>query len=224
MLTGGVQAIIGLVDVERSRSSGLAAEGPGTRVYIAASRFANGDAAIPAVSDGASRPSAPGVDVRQGALALMQFSTLVGNELYGVAVSDGARLHFRYGTIENTLELARSHPLHDIADANLLGDHAAAIELTSFTIQNSLVGLIMNASPASAAIGSLRNHEIGIFLNPDPPEPEAFNEAFHCLTDRVSFHNNRRNVDGLFLPIPDDGSGDPPVCVRVPFDCSWCDL
>ena len=146
MLTGGVQAIIGLVDVERSRSSGLAAEGPATRVYVAASRFANGAAALPAISDNTSHPRAPGVDIRQGALALMQFTTLFGNELYGLAVSDAARLHFRYGTIENTRELPRSHPLRNLADANLLGRQAAAIELTSFTIQNSLAGLILNAS------------------------------------------------------------------------------
>lgn len=222
MLSGGVQAIIGLVNVERSRASGLAAQGPATRVYIAASRFADGDVALPADPGDTSRPPASGVDLRQGALALMQFSALTGNELHGLAVSDGARLHFRYGTIENTRELPRSHSLHRIADANLLGDHAAAIELTSFTIQNSLAGLIMNASPASATIGRLRNHEIGIYLNPDPPDPDVFNEAFLCLTDRVSFVNIRRNVDGPFLPIPGDGGGDPPVCVRVPFDCSWC--
>ena len=223
MLTGGVQAIIGLVDVERSHSSGLAAEGPGTRVYIAASRFANGDAALPVISDGASRPAAPGVDIRQGALALMQFTTIVGNELYGLAVADGAQMHFRYGTIENTLILPRRHPLGSLADANVLGRQAAAIELTSFTIQNSLAGLILKASPASASIGSLRNHEIGIFLDTDPLESEAVNEAFQCLTDRVTFRNISRNVDGPILPIPDDGGGDPPVCVRVPFDCDWCD-
>jgi hypothetical protein len=223
MLTGGVQAVIGLVDVEQSHSSGLVVEGPATRAYVAASRFAKGAIALPAVVDDASRPPASGVDIRQGALALMQFNTLAGNELYGLAVSDGARLHFRYGIVENTRDLPPSHPLHRSAASNVRGDRAAAIELTSFTSQNSLVGLFMNASPASASIGRLSNHEIGMYLNPDPPEPAAFTDAFRCLTDRVTFHNIRRNVDGMFVPIPGDGSEDPPVCVRVPFDCAWCD-
>ena len=61
-----------------------------------------------------------------------------------------------------------------------------------------------------------------MFLNPDPLTSEAVTEAFRCLTDRVTLRNNRRNLDGPILPIPDDGSGDPPVCVQVPFDCSWC--
>jgi hypothetical protein len=223
MLSGGVQAVIGLVDVERSHSSGLVVEGPDTRVYVAASRFANGDTALSTYGDDDSRPPASGVDIRQGALALMQFNTITGNELTGLAVSDGARLHFRYGAIDDTRDLPRSHPLHRSAASNVRGDDAAAIELTSFTSQDSLVGLLMNASPASASIGRLSNHEIGIYLNPDPPESEVFNNAFRCLIDRVTFHNIRRNVDGTFLPIPGDGSEDPPVCVRVPFDCSWCD-
>ncbi len=224
MLTDGVQAIIGLVDVERSRSSGLAAAGPATRVYVAASRFANGAVALPATAQDVSRPPAAGVDVREGALALVQFTTLTGNELYGLAVTDGGQLHFRYGSVENTRELPRSHPLGDFVAANLFGSAAAAIELTSFTIQNGLVGLFLDASPATATIGQLRNHEVGIFLDPDPPEPEEFNKAFHCVTNRVSLINNRRNVAGLFLPVPGDGNGDPPVCVGVPFACTWCDL
>ena len=84
--------------------------------------------------------------------------------------------------------------------------------------------MLLSESPAKAAIGSIRNHEIGIFLNTDPPETEAVNEAFQCVSDRVTLRNNRRNVDGPILPLPDDDVSDPPVCVEVPFDCDWCDL
>lgn len=110
-LTGGVQAVLGLVTVDGNDSGGLFAEGAQTRVYAAAV----------AITDTSINPyfihqissldfAGAAVTAQQGALVLMEFCTISGNQWTGLGIHGGAQAHFRYGTITRTSAVPCTDP------------------------------------------------------------------------------------------------------------------
>lgn len=226
-LVDGAKGVLGLVGIE-GNASGILAEGVGTSLYAAGVLIA-GNRVTPFAEEipEGEAPQAPGVEVRGGALLLMQFGVVRDNDLYGIVIQDGSRAHVRYTTVEGTRSLPSSHPYGRFADANIVA-RRSTIELDSFRATRSLVGLILRDALGYGARGEISHHEIGLGLSFSAlPTSDEVTTLVRCITDRTRMLYNRRNVDSTILPLPpaDPPEGEPPpapVCARVPFDCTWC--
>lgn len=226
-LTGGAKAVLGLVGLEENGGGALLASGEETGVYAAGLLVARNQVTPYAepLPEGET-PQAPGVDIRDGALLLMQFSVLRDNDLFGLVLREGARAHVQFTTIERTRSLPNEHPYERHVDSNVtvIGSR---IELSSFTLSHSLVGLMLRDSLGAGSRGEISHNTIGLGIFWSGPPLDDISNLVRCLTDRTAFAHNERNVDSTFLPVPpaDDPIGDPPPppsCARVPFDCTWC--
>lgn len=226
-LTGGAKAVLGLVALEENRGGGLLAMGTETEVYAGAVVVARNEITphLEPLPPG-DVPQAPGIDVRDGALLLMQFGVVRENQLYGLMVREGSRAHIRFTRVERTMSLPEFHPYHWAADSNVVVVRSR-IELASVTLSRALVGLLMLDSLGAGTRGEISHHEIGLAVSwSGPPIDETYN-LVRCLTDRTPFINNVRNIDASTLPLPPPdlpGEEPPPAppCARVPFDCTWC--
>lgn len=228
-LTGGTKAVLGLVGIEENAAGGILAEGEETGVYAAGVLIERNEVTpFAEVLEEGALPQGPGIDVRDGALLLMQFSVVRDNDLYGLLLRNGARAHVRYSKIERTRRLPSTHAYEWLADANVLVDDGSAIELDSYLVAHSLAGIILRNSLGSGSRGEISHHAIGIgLLFSSLPTGEEVSNLVTCMTDRTRMLHNDRNVDSTILPLPptDPPGGEPPpppVCERVAFDCAWC--
>jgi hypothetical protein len=221
-LTGGVQGSLGLVELSDHATSALVASGSETRVYatsIAVSRtgvnpfFADEASALGEV------PAA--VEARDGALLLMEFSSITRSALVGLRVRDGSRAHFRYGQVART-----RNP--DVTTANGVAmSDGSVFELTAFTLTRSAVtGLRVDSAFATATHGEVSWHSIGVLIHgmPAPGDPQyTLESAVSCLNADVEYAHNEVDLDaGFNLPLPCEGPDCLRPCRTVPFDCQWC--
>ena len=204
----------------------MVASGSQTRVY-ATSVSVTGTGVNPSFRGEASWlddvPAA--VEVRDGALLLMEFSTLSRNELAGLRVRDGSRAHFRYGLVQRTEDV----PDHaNLATGNVIAiSDGTILELSHFTLtRGALAGLMISGAFATASDGEVSWHPIGAVIQGMPPvvDPDyRLESAVACLEDDVDFSENDRPLDSDAIPVPCLGPDCPvPVCRRVPFVCPWC--
>jgi hypothetical protein len=226
-VTGGAKAVLGLVGIEENGGGGLLASGEETGVYAAGILVAR-NRVTPYVEPLSKDeiPQAPGIDIRNGALLLMQFSVLRDNDLYGLTLRDGARAHVRFTTVDRTRSLSERHPYAELADSNVAVINSG-IELFSYTLSRSVVGLLMADSLGAGSQGVISHNNIGLAISWSGTPVDEISSLVRCLTDKTIFPHNDRNIDSLSLPlpppdIPGEDSPPPPPCARVPFDCTWC--
>lgn len=223
-LTGGVQASLGLLEIADNAASGIVASGAETRVYatsVAVTRTSVN--AFFREEASALGEVAAAVDVRGGALLLMEFSTVSRNELVGLRVRDGSRAHVRYSLIERTL----APPESGTATANAVAmSDGSVLELSQFTLtRGAFIGLWVASAFATASDGEVSWHTIGAEIHgmPAPGDPEyTVDAAAACLNTRVEYVHNDVDLDAGELPRPCLEPDCVPPCRQVPFDCPWC--
>jgi hypothetical protein len=220
-LTGGVQASLGLVELSDHATSALVASGPETRVYgtsIAVSHTGVNPFFTEAASALGEVPAA--VEARDGALLLMEFSSITRSELVGLRVRDGSRAHFRYGQVART-----RNPDVTTANAVAMSD-GSVLELTGFTLtRGAVIGLRVDSAFATASAGEVSWHSIGVLIHgmPAPGDPQyTLESAVSCLNTDVTYAHNDVPLDSGLMPRPCDGPECLRACRRVPFECPWC--
>jgi len=215
-----VQAVLGGLQLTANGAGGLSVEGPGARAYIATSEVLNNNLNphFP-ISNPDPDVIGAGIVADNGALLLAEFTDLRDNEFVGLHVRNGARAHFRYGSV------ARTRALGMFGGYNISINDDAQAELVSFTSADAdLVGLAIYLAQASASDGVVAYAPIGVVLTP----PVGFTGSlFDCLRSglRVILHPDQLPYQGpIILPCDPDLTTcpPPPPCVTVPFDCPWC--
>lgn len=239
-LSGGVQAGILSTDIHRNESAGLIIQGAETRVYAGFVTISENQV-NPYFQEQINLSSYFGlgaVQVRQGALLLMEFSHISENYDVGLSIYDNAKSHFRGGTISSTQAV-------EIGDDNYGGHNIWVInsdlQVSNFTIsQASLAGVMIVDALVTLSDGTVENNAIGVAIRSlDEENPRI--APLSCLLNHVLYIDNGINLDGSSLPIPEpiegiDLSGfglfgnasdtthllEENDCVEVPFICEWC--
>jgi hypothetical protein len=223
-LSGGVQAVLGLVSIDRGESAALVATGADTQVY-GNGVSVTGTGINPHFRDQLDDLSYAGfaaVEAKNGALLLMEYSHLNDNERSGLLVHDGAQAHFRYAIISFTRTIEEEGLLRPLGGNNVLVV-GATLEINNFTLSHAeLAGLSALDAYVTLSDGTVSHSEIGVHVDP-PDDPDYV--ALACLQDQVSYEHNARTIDSFILPVPDPcvdcpapGAG----CRTVTFFCEWC--
>lgn len=230
-LTGGTRAVIGLSTIDGSGSVGLSVSDAQTRVYVAASLISN-NRSNPSFDDRIppALPGYGGAEVREGALLLMQFTTLRGNEILGLSAQSGGRVHFRYGSIAETTS-RRIAGAGIFGGVNVLSKTDGVVHTTEFvSTRSENIGYRVSSGFATAFWGIISHNPIGLGFGGGPPPSDpgyTLPIAIECVCNALRAIRNDRVIE---VPDPGDivgGSfcslGPPsPICRTVPLVCDWC--
>jgi hypothetical protein len=223
-LVDGVQGVLGQMSLHDNGSGGLSVEGFGTRVYISQSRATDNNANLffMSVADEV-RGLGAAIEAERGALLLAEFTNIKNNNFVGLLVSDGARAHYRYGTIGGTT-IAR-------AGFDILGGFNASISVASAEFDDisleeaEFIGLGLRDSAATSSGGIVTPSPIGMSLNAGPGYTGA--QLLQCLVhpmEFIGFDPDRDEFPLVMSPAVLPCLEDCPVlpCLSIPFDCTWC--
>jgi hypothetical protein len=136
-----------------------------------------------------------------------------GNEIIGVLIRDGARAHFKDGTIEGTQSIISEG--QDIYGHNLVALEGGMFEMHQFIIKHAAsCGILLDKAYIKISDGEVRSNHIGVRIS-DVPE-ESY-DPIGCVSDDVMFADNLTRLDVLVLPVPGLSSSSEPYCPGV----SW---
>jgi hypothetical protein len=229
----GVQAAFHSTRIQDNESAGLVLQGSETRFY-GAWVTVTGSRINPYFLDQVLADAYIGyaaVEVRGGALLLMEFCTIDENEGVGLALHGGARAHFRYGSISST---------HFPKGVNNKGGiNVIALDSTeqihNFTISHAdLAGLVIQNAYITLDDGEVGYNQVGLAIRPyDDPN---YNPLRCIRNEHIAWMENGLSLDGSYMPVPEpieglDLDGTPGAdatpeeiapCPEVPFECNWC--
>jgi hypothetical protein len=159
------------------------------------------------------------VEIGEGALLLMQWSSIAFSDVVGLMVHDGAQAHFRFGTVRDTV----TFELYDyLIGQNLETRQDAILHLANFISENAMVGLVVRHSLARGLGGAFRLNSLALQVLDAHPDFQ-----YTCAIEGVRFVDNDHNIYATVLPLPDTGFDpeDPSSmesCPGVPWTCDWC--
>jgi hypothetical protein len=164
------------------------------------------------------------VTAQDGALLLMEFCTISGNQGTGLWIRAGARAHFRYGTISHTSAVppCAAHGL-PLGGSNVIAE-GGTVELSNFTVSHAqLGGLVIAGGYVTVSYGEVSHNVIGVYFVDNVPNFDV-HDALSCLQDQDEMYyiDNVVSLQSRMLPTPCLGPCPPGVCRRVPFSCEWC--
>jgi hypothetical protein len=227
ILEQGTVGTLASVTFQDNENGALAVSGDNTRVY-ARNVTASGNRSGPGVM--AYENGAGTVEVRDGALLLMENGLISDNGFLGLFVHNGGRAHIRDSLCEKTRSVTvNGSPL---GGSNIvvkqtraaLAHGQAALQLTDVVTSGAaLCGVQVIDGLFATSAGSVTGNAIG--ANIQSPEGIIPQSRVACFGD-TRFSGNGTNLDSANLPVPDplgNGSQNPAGCASVPFECTWCE-